>query len=422
MSDLYTLDDLPASAVDGQPVLVRLDINVPMHEGEVGDRTRIREVLPTLHELRGRRAKLLIVAHRGRPKGQRRLELSLEPVGRALAEELGQPVAFAADCIGEAARQAAAQLQPGGVCLLENVRFHAGEERNDPAFAQELATLADCYVGDAFGTAHRAHASTVALPGRMSRRAAGRLIAHEVRQLSRLLGDVARPYVAVLGGAKISGKIELISSLSSRVDVLLIGGGMANTFLATTGLQLGRSLVEHDQLETARQLLALCRERGVALVLPVDLMVTEELSAATPSFRLVDTDAGGTVGPREAAVDIGPRTVAAFGRHLANARSVFWNGPMGVFEQTPFDRGSLDVARSIAASPAFSVLGGGETAAVAHLAEIADRVGHISTGGGAALELIAGRTLPGVEALRRRSDQVSEQIVEGQGEQRTQFG
>lgn len=398
MSDLYTLDDLPSEAVAGRPLLVRIDVNVPMHGGEVSDRTRIREVVPTIRELAQRRAKQLLVAHLGRPKGQRRPELSLEPVARALAQELGLPVAFAEDCIGAPVQRELANMHPGGVCLLENVRFHPGEEQNDPVFARALASPASCYVSDAFGTAHRAHASTVTVPGLMPRRAAGRLIAHEVAQLSRLVRSPARPYVAVLGGAKIRGKIELVSGLVRQVDALLVGGGMANTFLAASGKAMGGSLVEREQIETAKELLRLYEEQGLPLLLPSDLVVTGDLTAASPDARVVDSS---RVASDDLAVDIGPETIRAIARQVAGARTVFWNGPMGVFETPPFDAGSLAVAQAVAASSGFSVVGGGETAAVAQLAGVADRVGHVSTGGGAALQLVAGRKLPGIEVLRR---------------------
>jgi phosphoglycerate kinase len=396
MHELPTLEDLPDEAVHDRPVLVRVDFNVPMDGDRVVDATRLREALPTLDALRERGARLLLVSHRGRPKGSRRPELTLEPVARALAELWGHDVAFAADCVGEPARAAADALPAGGACLLENVRFHAGEEANDPDFAGRLAALASAYVSDAFGTAHRAHASVAGVPPLVAHRAAGRLMTLELERLGRLLRAPDRPYVAILGGAKISGKIELLSSLLDRIDALLVGGGMANTFLAARGRDLAGSLVETDQLDTARDILTRCERAGVRVELPSDLVITDSLDAEAPAIDTTDGDLpAGTL-----AVDIGPDTRARFGEVVASARTVFWNGPLGVFERPPFDRGSVAIAEAVAACPGYTVIGGGETAAAVERAGYTERIGHVSTGGGAALALLAGKPLPGVLALR----------------------
>ncbi|HVS14985.1 MAG TPA: phosphoglycerate kinase [Thermoanaerobaculia bacterium] len=396
MPDLPTLEDLPDEAVRDRPVLVRVDFNVPMDGDRVVDATRLREALPTLDALRERGARQLLVSHRGRPKGVRRPELSLEPVARALAGLWGREVAFAPDCVGDPARAAADDLPPGGACLLENVRFHPGEEANDPAFAAQLAALASAYVSDAFGTAHRAHASVAGVPALVGHRAAGRLMALELERLGRLLHDPERPYVAILGGAKISGKIELLASLVERVDALLVGGGMANTFLAAGGRDLASSLVETDQLDTARGILASCERTGVRVELPTDLVITDSLDAESPSVETTYGDLpAGTL-----AVDVGPETRERFRAAVAAARTVFWNGPLGVFERPPFDRGSVALAAALAACPGYTVIGGGETAAAVERAGCTARIGHVSTGGGAALALLAGKPLPGVLALR----------------------
>lgn len=395
--ELVTLDDLPEAAVAGQAVFVRVDFNVPLEDGKIADDTRLREALPTLEELRQRGARLVLASHLGRPKAKRRPELSLRPVAFAVSGLLDGEVLFAEDCIGEPAKHVVSALRDGGVCLLENLRFHAGEEADDPVFAGELAKLARTYVGDAFGTAHRAHASTFGLPRLAAHRAAGRLLVREVDQLSRLLYAPEQPFVAVLGGAKVSGKIEVLESLIERVRILAVGGGMANTLLAAQGCALGDSLVERDQLDTARRIIERCNERGVQLLLPEDLVVTRDLERGGAG-EVVAADA---VPPGSRAVDVGPRCRERFGAAVRAAATVFWNGPLGVFEQPPFDAGTLALATAMAECRGFTVVGGGETVAAVTRARVAERMGHVSTGGGASLELIAGLELPGVRALEK---------------------
>jgi phosphoglycerate kinase len=372
-----------------------VDFNVPIAGGDVMDDERLTAALPTLSELRAAGAALILASHQGRPKGKRDLELTLRPVATRLGQLLGTSVRFAEDCIGEAARSATADLAPGELCLLENLRFHAGEETNDPELAGELAALGQAYVGDAFGAAHRAHASVVGVPARLARKAAGRLMAAEVEALSGLLRSPARPFVGVVGGAKISGKADTLENLLPRLDVVALGGAMANTFLAARGLSLGRSKVEADRVELAGRILAQAEARDVEVLLPLDLVATDDLSHPT-RIETVDPAAF----PAELrAVDIGLATAEAFGRVVARAGTVFWNGPLGVFERPPFDRGSLAMAGALAECGGRTVIGGGETVAAARRAGVLERLGHVSTGGGASLELLAGKVLPGVAAL-----------------------
>ncbi|HEX5759943.1 MAG TPA: phosphoglycerate kinase [Thermoanaerobaculia bacterium] len=397
--DLYTLEDLDLGALRGRRVFVRVDFNVPFTAaGEVLDATRLEEALPTLRELREAGARLVLAAHGGRPKGVPDPRWSLRPVAEKLVELTGGPVRFAPDCVGPAARAVVEAMGPGELTLLENLRFHPGEEANDPAFAAALAEHGELYVGEAFGSAHRAHASVVGVAERLERRAAGRLMVREVAALGRLLGEPERPFAAVLGGAKIEGKIDTLENLLPRLDRLLLGGGMANTFLAAQGHDLGDSLYEPDRLELAREILARAGERGVEVLLPRDLVVTDDLEAK----RRIETVPPGAVPPGTKAVDVGPETRRAFASALADAGTLFWNGPLGVFEKPPFDAGTLALAAAVAACPGFSVLGGGETVAAARRAGVTEKVGHVSTGGGASLELLAGKTLPGVAVLERR--------------------
>ncbi|HRC85577.1 MAG TPA: phosphoglycerate kinase [Thermoanaerobaculia bacterium] len=395
MSRLLTLEDLDLAQLHGVRVLTRVDFNVPIADGKVMDDTRLTEVLPTLSELAAAGARVVLVAHQGRPKGQPNPKYSLKPAADRLAELIGKPVAFAADCVGEPAASAVAALKPGGLCLLENLRFHPGEEANDAAFAGELARLGEAYVDDAFGAAHRAHASTVGAAALLPRRAAGRLLVKEVTALSRLLGSPERPFAALLGGAKIEGKIDTLSNLLPRLDRLMVGGGMANTFLAAQGKDLQRSLVETERLELARSILEQAAERGVEVLLPTDLVVTDDLE--TP--QRIETVAADAVPAGCLAVDVGPETRRAFAAAIATSRTLFWNGPLGVFEKPPFDAGTSAVAQALAGCQGFTVLGGGETVAAAHRAGVAEQVSHVSTGGGASLEFLAGRVLPGVAAL-----------------------
>jgi phosphoglycerate kinase len=398
MTRLHTLEDLDLGTLKGLRVFVRVDFNVPLEAGRVTDDTRIEEALPTIRELSAAGARVILASHCGRPKGAPDPAYSLCPVAARLAELLGQPVAFAEDCIGEPARTMALQLAEGGVGLLENLRFHPGEKGNDPEFASALASLAQAYVGDAFGTAHRAHASVVGVPGLLPRKAAGRLLVKEVEALCGLLGEPARPFVAILGGAKISGKIDTLENLLPRLDRLLVGGGMANTFLAAQGHDTARSLVEADRIPLAKELLERAAAAGTAVFLPTDVVVTDDLDHPTAT-EIVDASA---IPAGKMAVDIGPASRERFAAALVDAGTIFWNGPQGVFEKEPFDEGTVAVAKAVAQSPAFKVIGGGETVAAAHRAGVADRIDHVSTGGGASLELLAGRELPGVTALEKK--------------------
>ena len=377
----------------GKRVFLRADLNAPLAGGQVSDDTRLRAVLPTIRYALTAGAAVVLASHLGRPKGKT-AEYSMRPVAERLGALLGHPVELASDCVGPETAARARALRPGEILLLENLRFHPEEEKNDDAFAGELATLADCYVNDAFAAAHRAHASIDAITRHLRPAAAGLLMQQELAALGRILEAPARPLVAILGGAKVSDKLVLVSHLLGRVDALLIGGGMAFTFLLALGHAVGRSLVEVERVETARAALETARRRGVRVVLPVDVLAAEGL----------DSPSGRTVGVREIpadlmGLDIGPRTVEAFAAELRTARTIAWNGPMGVFEKAPFAGGTVAVARAVASAPAFSVIGGGDTIAAVAQAGVTDRIGYISTAGGAFLEYLEGRKLPGVEAL-----------------------
>ncbi|HTO87188.1 MAG TPA: phosphoglycerate kinase [Thermoanaerobaculia bacterium] len=389
---MKSIGELP---LEGKTVFLRVDFNVPLSGGRVLDETRIVETIPTIRAAVERGARVLCASHLGKPKGKPSPALSLAPVAVALADALGRPVRFVSDCIGPEAAAAARALAPGEVLLLENLRFHPGEESNDPAFSRALAELAEIYVDDAFGAAHRAHASVVGVPALMPVKGAGLLMEKEVRSLSRLL-EPERPFAAVLGGAKISGKIDTLRVLAGRADVLLIGGGMANHFVAALGLSIGKSLLEEDKVPVAREILEICKEQGKTIALPSDFVV-----AASPE----DAAGARTVGidriPADRmALDIGEKTIAQFQRLLGGVRTVFWNGPMGVFEKPPFDRGTRAMAETLAAmTDAFTVVGGGESVAAAHAAGVAEKISHVSTGGGASLEFLTAGTLPGIQAL-----------------------
>jgi phosphoglycerate kinase len=378
----------------GKRVFCRVDFNVPIAAGIVRDDTRIAASLPTIRLLAGAKARVVLSSHLGRPKGKPKPEYSLAPVARHLERLLGSPVLFAEDCVGAPAERGVAATPPGGVLLLENLRFHAEEEANDPAFSESLARLGDLYVNDAFGSAHRAHASTAGVPARLKPAAAGLLMVAELDHLGRLLEHPDHPFLAILGGAKVSDKIELIDNLLPRVDGFLIGGAMAYTFLAATGQPVGRSLVEADKLDLARAVLHRVRDAGKALVLPVDHVV-----AVGGDDANVRTTPGVAIGDEEAGMDIGPKTASAFAAEISRAGTVLWNGPVGRFEVEAFAAGSRRVAEALAGSGGVTVVGGGDTGAAVQAFGLASRITHVSTGGGASLEFLSGLPLPGVEAL-----------------------
>ena len=377
--------------VRGERVLVRVDFNVPMREGQITDDRRIRESLPTIQYLLEQGATVVLMSHFGRPKGQRNPEFSLRPVAERLSQLLGRPVHFFEDCIGAAVEQGVQSLPPNSVALLENVRFYPQEEANDPEFAQALARLGEVYVNDAFGSAHRAHASTEGVAHYLPA-VAGLLMEKELRYLGQVLGNPERPFIAILGGAKVHDKIGVIQNLLPKVDRLLIGGGMAFTFLKAQGYEIGKSLLDVENLEFAAQVL---RQAGDKLLLPRDVVVAPALEPNPPT-RTVPVS---QIPPDQMGLDIGSETAQAFGEAIRNARTVVWNGPLGAFETPPFEQGTRAVMQALAESGAVSILGGGDTAAAAEQLGFADKMTHISTGGGASLEFLEGRILPGVAAL-----------------------
>jgi phosphoglycerate kinase len=386
-----SIEQLPLA---GRRVFVRADLNVPLEGGAVSDDTRLRAVLPTLRHALEAGASVVLASHLGRPKGGPEPKYSLKPVAARLTELLERPVPLAPDCVGAETERMARGLTAGGILLLENLRFHPEEEANDDGFARALAALADCYVNDAFAAAHRAHASIEAITRHLKPAAAGLLMRRELEALGRILEAPARPLVAVLGGAKVSDKVALVESLVARVDALVIGGGMAFTFLRALGHAVGRSLVEPDRIDAARAAMEAARRRGVQITLPVDAVVAEGLDS--PSGRAVSVR---EIPPTHMGLDIGPLTIVRFTEVLRTARTIVWNGPMGVFERPAFANGTIAIGRAVAEAPAFSVIGGGDTIAAVALAGVTDRIGYISTAGGAFLEFLEGRRLPGVDAL-----------------------
>jgi phosphoglycerate kinase len=394
--NFLSLDDVD---VRGKRVLLRVDLNVPMENGKVTDATRIERAAPTITELADNGAKVILLSHFGRPKG-RDAKDSLKPVAAEVAKIVGRPVAFADDCVGAAAEAAVAKLKPGDILCLENTRFHKEEEKNDPSFVAALAKLGDIWVNDAFSAAHRAHASTEGL-GHKLPAYAGRSMQMELEALNKALDAPERPVAAIVGGAKISTKLELLGNLVEKVDVLLIGGAMANTFLAAGGKPIGKSLAEPDLFDTARGILVKAKAKGCELVLPIDAVVADEFKAHAPS-RAVSVDA---VGAADMILDIGPESIAHVVSVLARVKTLVWNGPFGAFEMEPFDNGTVEVAEAAAeltaAGKLVTVAGGGDTVAALNAAGAADRLTYVSTAGGAFLEWLEGKSLPGVEVLRK---------------------
>lgn len=390
-----TLRDLDLA---GKRVLVRVDFNVPLKGGKVTDTTRIEASLPTLRHILEKGGKVILMSHLGRPDGQVKEDLRMKPVAEVLSKLIGRPVVTCSDCVGPEAEQIAAKLPPGGILLLENLRFHAEEEANDPSFAKALSQLGDVYVNDAFGTAHRAHASTAGVAEYLPS-AAGALLEQELKALGKVLQSPERPYWLILGGAKVSDKIKMIDNLIDKVDGILIGGGMQYTFFAAQGIGVGKSPVQKEHLQTALNVIAKCKEKGVPLVLPLDHIIADKFAADAQTQA---TEKPGVPEGWEG-VDIGPKTRAEFAKRLKGAKTILWNGPVGVFEMDPFAEGTRSLAQAVASSGAMSVVGGGDTAAAVVKFGLADKMSHVSTGGGASLEFLEGKILPGVAALKPRT-------------------
>jgi phosphoglycerate kinase len=394
LEGIRSIRDLP---IDNRRVFLRVDFNVPADGKRITDDSRIRSALPTIQHALERGARVICASHFGRPKKGPDPKYSLEPCAARLAELLGKDVAFPEDCIGDAAKKVVADLRTGNACLLENLRFHPEEEKNDEGFSRQLADLAELYVDDAFGSVHRAHSSVYGVAKLFRDRGCGFLLEKEIASLGKIVESPDKPYVAVLGGAKVSDKIAVVEALLERVTALIIGGAMANTFLAAQGKNMQASLVEADKLPLARTILERAKAKGVDLVLPHDLIVAA--SADAPAGRVVTVDA---VPAGSMALDIGPKSIVEFCKYFVTAKTVFWNGPMGLFEKTAFSTGTFAIAKAMADSAAFTVVGGGDSAAAVNIAGegIAEKIKHISTGGGASLELVEGKKLPGIEVLR----------------------
>lgn len=390
-----TVKDFP---LEGKRVFLRVDFNVPLKAGNIDDDRRIKESLPTIKYLIQQKAKIVIASHLGRPKGEKVAEMSLEPVSRRLSELISQKIEMGADCIGPEVKNQARSLKAGEALLLENVRFYSGEEKNDPRFAEELASIAEIYVNDAFGSAHRAHASTEGITKFLKPCLAGFLMEKELMYLSQILENPKHPFLAILGGAKVSDKIDLIENLLDKVDGFLIGGAMAYTFLKARGISVGKSIIEDDKFDMAKSLLGKCQKKNIPMILPIDHKVTDDSGE-----KVLDTDSE-SIEENFKGADIGPKTISLFETEIGRAATIFWNGPLGVFEKEKFSAGTKNVAFAIKDSKSLSILGGGDTASAIAKFGLKEGFDHISTGGGASLEFVSGKILPGVAALTDKGD------------------